>query len=193
VTADLTVADTATITVSPSTRAKLLRLLVMGKGLDDAAVDCGLPDTVAHAVASGAGWPNLARVGEVLGRPVGAVEVPVPREPEPDPEPAEPAEPGGEDHPAVERVRALTGALRDRDTDAVAALAGAWTPLETFEVACLAAVLARGDLGQALEVLDLPAGEWSAETVAGEAARWDAGDRDATAEAGRVERDRRGS
>jgi hypothetical protein len=157
-------------------------------------VDCGLPDTVAHAVASGAGWPNLARVGEVLGRPVGAVEVPAPREPEPDREPpADEPEPVVEDHPAVERVRALTAALRDRDTDAVAALAGAWTLLETFEVACLAAVLARGDLGQGLEVLDLPAGEWSAETVAGEAARWDAGDRDATAEAGRVERERRGS
>jgi hypothetical protein len=191
VTADLTVADTATITVSPSTRAKLLRLLVMGKGLDDAAVDCGLPDTVAYAVASGAGWPNLARVGEVLGRPVGAVEVPAPREPEPDPEPAELAV---EDHPAVERALSLARLVREKDADAVARLTGGWSQADLLDVCLALASLLPAPLDPevALAWLDLPAREWPVAVLRVEVARWGAGCRDRTASEAWVEWERRG-
>lgn len=186
----MTVAETAQISVNPATRAKLLRLLANGKGLDDAAVEAGLPDTVAHAVAVDAGWPNLARVDEVRRAGFKAVEVPAPREPEPPAEP-EPVE----DHPAVERALKLARLVREKDHAKVARFAGAWSGPELLDVAlALASLLpCPVDPEAALAWLDLPAGEWPEGVLVVEVARWEAGCRDATAVAARVERDRRGS
>jgi hypothetical protein len=191
----VTVADTAKFSVGAASRNKLLRLLVNGKGLDDAAVECGLPDSVAHQVASDAGWPNLAKVDVERRKPFRGVEVPAPRASEPE-APADPpeSEPVVEDHPAVERALSLARLVRDKDPDQIARLTGAWSPVELLETAlALAAMVPLGvEPEVALLWLDRPAGEWPPPVVAVEAGRWDAGARDRTALAGVEERARRG-
>lgn len=185
----MTVAETAQISVNPATRAKLLRLLANGKGLDDAAVEAGLPDTVAHAVAVDAGWPNLARVDEVRRAGFKAVEVPAPREPEPPAEP-EPVE----DHPAVERALKLARLVREKDHAKVARFAGAWSGPELLEVClALASLLpCPVDPDVSLAWLDLPPEEWPEEALRFEAARYGLGCRDRTASEAHQEWERRG-
>jgi hypothetical protein len=199
VTAETTLSRAAEPEVDEAARAVFLSHLGRGHGMAISLRMADLDRETGRRLADAWGWPDKAAINarwrrEIVAPPAAVVEVPAPREPEPEPVAEEPAladpEPG--DHPAVERARALSRALRDRDPVAVAALAGSWTALEAFEVACVAAVVAPVDLAGALEVLDLPVGEWSTETVEREAGRWDAGARDRTALAGLEERARRG-
>lgn len=160
-----TVGEAAAVSVSAASRAKLLRLLCNGRGLDDAALEAGLPDVLAHAVAVGAGWPDLVRVDVERRKPFRAVEVPAPRPavedeaPAVEEQPAAPAPgPGPEDHPAAVRALQLHQAVHARDQDRMGALGGSWTVLEVWEtcVALAAMVPAGVDPEAALAWLDHP-------------------------------------
>jgi hypothetical protein len=187
VTAETTLSRAAEPEVDEAARAVFLSHLGRGHGMTISLRMADLDRETGRRLAEAWGWPDKGAVRDRWRAEVAVV--PAPREPEPAADPE--LDPASEDHPAVGRAVALARALRDRDADAVAALAGSWTALEAFEVACVAAVVAPVDLAGALEVLDLPVGEWSAETVAREASRWDAGCRDRVACDAHLERTRR--
>lgn len=183
--------------VDEAARALLLSHLGRGHGMAIACRMSGVDKDDARRFADAWGWPDKQAIRSrwlrEMDSPVPAQRAPEPAaEPAPEP-PAEPEPP--EDHRAVERALALARAVRSRHHERVARLTGGWSQADLLEVALALASLLPAPLDPevALAWLDLPAEEWPAETLAVEVGRWDAGARDATAEAARVERDRRGS
>lgn len=176
--------ETTVPEVDPEARIRLLRSLAHGRKWTAARAASRLREDVAQGVAAEAGWPDVRKVREAWMSSL----MPAPRAGDAEPE-------APEDHQAVERALALARTVRSRHHERVARLTGRWSHADLLEVAlALASMLpAPLDPEVALAWLDLPAEEWPEPVLVVEVARWEAGCRDATAEAARVERDRRGS